>query len=69
MGFEDLGPGKARKRRNMRIFQVFATQPGGMHRCSKCEVIFVRVLRAALGLAPSLFVTLMRVSVIPKQSL
>jgi hypothetical protein len=35
---------KARKRRNIGIFRAFATQPGGMHRRLKCEVIFVRAL-------------------------
>ena len=32
--------GKARKRRNIWIFRVFATQTDGMHRRTKCDVIF-----------------------------
>ena len=32
--------GKARKRRNIWIFRVFATWPDGMHRRPKCDVIF-----------------------------
>ncbi|MFY9705589.1 MAG: hypothetical protein WAJ95_06715, partial [Desulfobacterales bacterium] len=32
--------GKAQKRRNIWIFRVFATQLDGMHRRTKCEVIF-----------------------------
>ncbi len=32
--------GKARKRRNIWIFRAFATQPGGMDRRIKYEVIF-----------------------------
>jgi len=33
-------PGKALKRRNIWIFQVFGTQPDGMHRRPKCEIVF-----------------------------
>jgi len=31
---------KARKRRNIWIFRVFAKRPDGMHRRPKCDVIF-----------------------------
>ena len=36
--------GKARQHRNMRIFQVLSTLPGGMDRQPKCEIIFARAL-------------------------
>jgi len=39
--------GKARKRRNIYIFRVFATQPDGMHRRLKCDVIFEGALKLA----------------------
>ncbi len=38
--------GKAQKRRNMPIFQGFATQPDGMQRRSKCKVIYLQALSA-----------------------
>ncbi len=36
--------GKAQKRRNMPIFQDFATQPDKIQRRSKCKVIYLQAL-------------------------